>query len=220
MPLVERATSQCVFCGKEVAIAPNYLQATAMRRTAVAARRAAEPLWARLAAGSSPVWGRAGGALMVLAPPLFTGVGLGVDPPLGTASVFAICALPALVPGAALFVWGASSDVTRRDAQAGLFAKPPTKPGTPPGCRTCGAPLAVEHGALACTCLYCGTDSLVKGIPMQAIASERETAVASLREAAGKLRLRLWLVRLALTGIAVFVVVLSLALYAAQRLLQ
>lgn len=39
---------------------------------------------------------------------------------------------------------------------------------------------------------------------------------APLREAADRLRLRLWLVRLALVGIAVFVVGLALALHGAQ----
>lgn len=220
VPLVDQAATQCAYCRGPVTVPPQYLQAVAMRRDTVAARRAAEPLWARLAAGSSPRWRQIGGAVMALLPPVLTGIGAQLDPPLGTASLFALCTLPGLAPGAAIFVWGASADVTRRAACAALYASPPPSPGAPPGCRHCGAPLAVEPGALACTCLYCGTDSLVKEIPVGALAAARETAVASLREAATKLRLRLWGVRLALLGIAIFVVALGVALHAAQLRLQ
>src|SRR5690606_244006 len=119
-----------------------YLEAVSLRRDAVAARRAAEPKWARLSAGSSPWWKRVGGALMMLGPPVLTAVGFSTEPARATASIFATFTLPALFPGGLIFVWGSTADATRDGVKESLAARPPARQGEPPCCRECGAPLA------------------------------------------------------------------------------
>jgi hypothetical protein len=221
VPLVDAAQQICAFCHHVVVIPPSYLQAVTGRRAAVAARKAAEPKWQRLSSGSSPWWKGIGGALMALAPPTLTAVGFSMQPAHTTAAVFALFTLPSLMPGGVVFVWGATADLTREGYQNALAARPPDKHGAPPNCRECGAPLAVAAGELSCTCLYCGTDSLVSNIPLTAISTERRQALSSLDDATRALRLRLWLVRLALLGVGAFLVGISLALYWAQlRLAQ
>lgn len=49
----------------------------------------------------------------------------------------------------------------REALRACLCAAPPTTRGGPSRCHGCGAPLAVEPGALGVRCLYCGSDNLV-----------------------------------------------------------
>jgi hypothetical protein len=48
-----------------------------------------------------------------------------------------------------------------------LSARPPIKAGGLPRCRICGAPLRLEEGALAATCDYCCTDSVVTRVSPQ-----------------------------------------------------
>lgn len=155
---------------------------------------------------------------MVLAPPSLTFAGFAVEPAQATSVVFGLFTLPSLFPGGILFVWGATADLTRSDYRDALAARPPDKDGAPPCCRECGAPLAVESGEVGCTCLYCGTDSIVHDIAH--IATERRRAVGSLTEATRALRRRLWSVRLALVGLGVLLLGLMAALHLAQQQLQ
>lgn len=52
-------------------------------------------------------------------------------------------------------------EVTRQGLLDGLAASPPTHPGGPARCRKCGAPLAVEAGALGVVCDYCGVENVI-----------------------------------------------------------
>ncbi len=220
VPLIDAPEQTCRYCEHAVETPPEYLDAVHARRDIVAARKAAEPKWRRLAAGSSPWWMIAGGALMTLAPPTATAVGFSLEPAQSTALIFALMTLPSLFPGSLVFVWGATSDLTRDGVRAMVAARPSDKEGAPPECRVCGAPLEVSNAELSCTCLYCGTDSLVTDIPVTAISAERRQAFGSLERATRVLRLRLWVVHLALVLFAVFLGGLAVALYAAHRHLQ
>lgn len=219
VPLVDAAQHPCPFCQHTISTPPDYLQAVSLRREAVAARKAAEPQWQRLAAGSSPWWKILGATALTFAPPVLTAIGLAAEPAHATASVFALFTLPALLPGGILYVWGATSDASHRGMQSALAARPPKSEGAPPTCRVCGAPLAVGEGDISCTCLYCGTDSLVSAMPT-AIHSEHGKALSSLADATRAVRLRSWLVRLALLGIAAVIIGFSFALYWAQTQLS
>ena len=196
---------------------PAYLEAIALRRDTVAARQAVEPKWRALAAGSSPSWGYVGGALLVLLPPIATGFGLTLEPEVTRTGIFALFTLPTLCPGAVVFVWGATADATKRNYHGALAARPAAKAGEPPGCRSCGAPLAVGPSDLSATCLYCGTDSFLSDLPIDALSTDLGEALTTLEQAARALTLRLRLVRLALLGTAVVVVGLAGALWWAQQ---
>jgi hypothetical protein len=99
------------------------------------------------------------------------------------------------------------------DVTLGLAAAPPARAGAPPSCRECGAPLAVEEGALAATCAYCGTDSLVADLPTTAESrARRRAAERTLAEAADALARRRRLLALGGLGLLVGVGGLSAAL--------
>jgi len=85
-----------------------------------------------------------------------------------------------------LVVWGvieavAASSYTRHIEA--LSALPPEEEGRKPLCRVCGAPLPLEPDALAATCDYCQTDSLVTRLASR----RREQLERSRREVALKL---------------------------------
>lgn len=220
IPLVDASAQICPFCQHTLVTPPAYIEAVSLRRETVAARRAAEPQWQRLAAGSSPWWQIIGGAMMTLGPPILTAVGLSAEPARSTAAVFALFTLPSLLPGGVVSVWGATADISRAGVERSLAARPASRAGAPPHCRECGAPLAVAKGELSCTCLYCGTDSLIRDIPLRALAAERSHAITSLSDAASAIRRRMWMVRLAILGITTVLFGIAFALYIAQQRLQ
>src|SRR5262249_16436921 len=134
-----------------------------------------------------------------------------------TASAFSLGALPGLLPGALVWLWAAAVGATVVDLQHALAAAPPAKPGAPPACRECGAPLVVETGAIASTCAYCGTDSLVADVGRAEADAGRKAAERTLAEAAGALARRRRMLALGLLGLFVGVGGLSVALGMAFR---
>ncbi len=99
--------------------------------------------------------------------------------------------------GAALGVYGRRRARSRQRLQAALAAKPPERKGGPATCRSCGAPLTVESGALGVRCIYCGSDNLVAlppswianvGADAAAIGAEIEPARAELDRERARLR--------------------------------
>lgn len=216
VPLVDAPRAPCPFCQHEVVAPPAYIEAVAARRELVAARQRAEPRWKKLEAGSSVWWKIIGAGAMALAPPVMTAIGLGAEPAHATASVFALFTLPAMFPGGVVFVWGATSDISHRGIRSQLAARPPREPGSLPSCRECGAPVAIAPGEISCTCLYCGTDSIVTDVPLGAIVGERQEALETLADATRAVRVRAWLVRLAVLGTAAFLTGVAFALYQAQ----
>ena len=67
-----------------------------------------------------------------------------------------------------------------------LAALPPVASGAPPRCRMCGAPLLLEPSAIAATCGYCSTDSVVtrpSARSQRRLAWERQAAKRHLDEA-------------------------------------
>jgi hypothetical protein len=102
----------------------------------------------------------------------------------------AFVCLPLLLPGAAVFVWASAVNETTLEVRSALGAKAPEREGTPPGCRSCGAPLDAAPEALAATCLYCGTDSLLEVMPLGALAGRLRRTLDTLRDASLALRRR------------------------------
>lgn len=184
----------------------------------VAARRAAEPRLRRLGWGSGTLTRLLTAAALLGAPPLGVLLGEGLLR-LDTSVVFAGLVLPALAPGVALWAFTATARQLGAEFTAALAAAPPSSAGRPPGCRSCGAPLALESSgaglpALSATCAYCGTDSLVNTVPLRAVRSQRYAATAALGEAIRGLRRRRVLLALGILGGASVVGLISLALVA------
>ncbi|MCY0991778.1 hypothetical protein OV203_31860 [Nannocystis sp. ILAH1] len=211
-PLVAGAAIDCRHCGRSIAVPETWRAAAEGHAAAAQVRREVEPRWQQLAVGvGTPVLAAAKALLLVL-PPLATWlVQSRMVPPPTPVENFGYVAFPALLPGALLWLWATTVNAAvlrvRRDVSAheaaGALA-----------CRSCGAPLAPEPEALATTCLYCGTDSLVRDLPASTRA--RDHAVRTLAEAAGVLRRRrinlgLGVALLGL-GVAAMVVAAALAL--------
>jgi hypothetical protein len=214
VPLVPKARAACPFCGAAVDTPPAWLEAAEARAAEARARRAIEPRWRELTR-PPPAWVRpAAMALVAVLPPAVTvALVYALTPPPGTAAAFALGALPGLLPGALAWLWAAAVGATVVDVTLGLAAAPPARAGAPPSCRECGAPLAVEEGALAATCAYCGTDSLVADLPTTAESrARRRAAERTLAEAADALARRRRLLALGGLGLLVGVGGLSAAL--------
>jgi hypothetical protein len=189
--LGERDETSCVHCGAPVAIGADHAAAVRAVAGAARARRDAEPLWRRLSSPPSAWVEWAGAGLMLALPPLATLLAsLLPYPPLGRTEIYAAVTLPALVPGALIMLWHAAVGATVVRFRDAISAHPPRRSGAPPSCRRCGAPLAIEPGAIAATCGYCGTDSLVDEVPVRALQQKLRDAVRTLDDATRKLRLR------------------------------
>lgn len=213
-PLVEQPVARCGACGGDVPVPADYLQAARLHQAAAAARAAAEPVFARLTR-PSPASATAGLVLLAALPPVVTvaaNLALPLEP---QAALFGLLTLPALLPGAGLWLWASAAAATALPFREALAAAAPERLEGPPGCRSCGAPLTVEPGALAATCLYCGTDSLLEVLPLSDLSRALRASLTSLRDGARALRRRRVLLGLGVTGLLLLVGALSSALIVA-----
>ncbi len=206
----------CPHCGVANALPAEYVQAAELRRREAEARRQTEPLWRALATGA-PTWSKPVAlALIVLLPPLATLVAWLIPRlELGAVAITALVSLPSLLPGAALWIWASAVAGTTLRFRAALTAR---SEGNATCCRGCGAPLATEPGALAATCGYCGTDSLLEKIPVGELARSLGEAMTTLEEGARKLRARRATLGLGTFGLALVVGGSSFLLWLALRL--
>ena len=216
VPLGSELEPRCAHCSTSVALPTPYAEAARAVAAAAAARRAAEPHLRRLSWGAGTPTRLVTALFLLAAPPCAALVGEGLlrlDPTV----VFAGMVLPSLLPGVTLWAWTVTARELGAEFTAALAAAPPPTPGKPPGCRSCGAPLAVESRAgglpaLSASCGYCGTDSLVTTIPLRAVRSERYAASARLAEAIRALRQRRAMLVLGILGGGAVVGLVSLAL--------
>ncbi len=214
VPLRREARTACPYCGASVETPPQWLEAAEAGEAEARVRREVEPRWRELTR-RPPAWLRpAAMALVVVLPPATTAALVyALTPPPGTAAAFSLGALPGLLPGALLWLWTAALGATVVELQRTFAAAPPARAGAPPSCRECGAPLAVEPGALAATCAYCGSDSLVADLPAATESRARHKAAQkTLAQAADALARRRRLLALGLLGLLVGVGGLSMCL--------
>ena len=218
VPLAEAEHVHCPHCGSEVALPPGYLEAMRLHRETAAARRAAEPVWQALARPRSGGLSALAMLLVVFLPPLATLLANLVPyPPLSKMAIMAFVTLPAVLPGAGLYIWTLAVDATAVGLRNQLSAKPPPRGGGSPTCRNCGAPLEVEADAVAASCAYCGTDSLVVGIGEAELAGGLRAAVRTLGEAVRRLRVRRVLLGLGIAGVVAALGGASMLVWIAAR---
>jgi predicted RNA-binding Zn-ribbon protein involved in translation (DUF1610 family) len=190
-PLVAATSTPCPFCSVTVAIPDEYARAAQARASSDEARMKAEPIWRLLSGGIPKVFIYVGAILMVILPPVATGLGhLLPETPLASAQILAIFALPAILPGGLVFTLAGALRTIGRPYKIALGARPPEKEGFPPGCRTCGAGLKVTSHALSASCAYCGTDSIVEGISAKRERAALSGSLRSLGDAVRALRRR------------------------------
>lgn len=196
----------CAHCGAPNELPTSYLAASALRAREVEARRAAEPLW-RTLADQPPRRARLIGVLAVLLlPPAVTLAAqfLPAVRPDGARTI-ALFALPALLPGAVLWLWSAAVIAAAAGLRSLLSARPAARGEGSFDCRHCGAPLALEEGALSATCGYCGADSLLRGVEPGVVRRELQQALRTLADALATLRRRRLTLALGLAGVATLV---------------
>jgi len=201
----------CPYCSAVNALPQEYVAAAAMRQKESAARAAAEPLWQKL--GEKPSEGAelAGGFAVIFLPPLATLLGYFLKrPDVDAATLTAVFTLPAIVPGAGLWLWAAAVKATTSGLRAQLAARPLQGKGGNKGkdalgCRNCGATLSFSEGALSATCGYCGTDSLVQAVPKMQIKAKMQQALRGLDEAVELLRKRRTVLGLGVAGLSVLI---------------
>jgi predicted RNA-binding Zn-ribbon protein involved in translation (DUF1610 family) len=212
-PLAAAAATPCPFCGASVAVPPDYARAFEAQRAAREARAAAEPLWRRLRRGAPPWTGWVGAALVLLLPSLAVAAAhLLLREPLASAEVIALFAVPALLPGGALLIASGAFKALGARFHDALAATPPAKQGDPPGCRECGAGLSPAPDALAASCAYCGTDSVLDDLPVAQLKTALSAALVTLSDGVRALRRRRATLALGVLGLALIVAALAVAL--------
>jgi len=215
LPLADPTpTVPCPYCGERNTLPPRYVEAAALHQREHEARLRAEPLWRKVGRGA-PSWSAGLAlALVVFLPPLATLAGLllpGLE--LGVAEVTALFTLPALLPGAGLWIWSSAVSGTTMRFRAALAARAPERDGGAPGCRNCGAPLESGADALTATCGYCGVDSLLEQIPVGELARGLGRTLTSLGQAVTALRRRRAILGLGTGGAALLVAGSSVLLW-------
>lgn len=176
-------TLKCSRCGASVAVPHDYRAAREAELSVAARREEAARLFKRL--GRPPglllrLWGKASGwAIFLLWPVALTVEALfmskwldrvgwyfhsNLNETLRPSEFWALLAAMMYVTLAVPLVvgiYGKRRTNARRMIQAALSAKPPARPDGLSRCRSCGAALKVEPGALGATCGYCEADNLV-----------------------------------------------------------
>lgn len=206
VPLVETSHVTCAHCSSEVALPAEHVARAGSLRTAIEARRRAEPIWRRLSTGHGRQSRVAAWLALAVLPALGSVIANVIDPPLGGPAVLAYVALPLVVPGLALWARSATAHALLAREAISLGAVRATSD-APPACRNCAAalPPAGEHD-LATTCPYCTADNLLAAPPAGELARVATRERASLGEALHAVRVRARVVTVAIVLSALLVV--------------
>ena len=151
----------CPACGKPVEVPARYRTLWAEQAREGAARRELETRYA--AAARVPArWVDALAVALVVVLPAATAVAwmAVASRAVDTVALFSDAIVPALLPGAALWLWSSALHATIVRFQLALGCRAPAKEGGPSRCRHCDAPIDVPADALSVRCPYCGTDNL------------------------------------------------------------
>jgi DNA-directed RNA polymerase subunit RPC12/RpoP len=190
VPLSIAESIRCEHCDHEVVVPERWRVAAEAKAASEAVRREVEPQWEALTRPPSLAFEIGAATAVFVLPAIASWIVLtNVWPPPTPVTTIGVVAVPALLPGALAWLWAATMGATVLRMRRALRAR-----GTAGGelsCRSCGAPLAVAEGALASTCRYCGTDSLVRDLPPTAASvAERDAALSTLASATAALRRR------------------------------
>jgi DNA-directed RNA polymerase subunit RPC12/RpoP len=171
LELVDAPALACRFCGSVNAMPEAYRQELRLSRDLDEATRHAIELWARLARLRTARWWFVCAAS---APFVLMVLGLAIIAVIGVLGLAAAGMLPLLV---AISVWFPLVPLQLIAANVGMrnilesgaasiwaafAASPPTKPGAPPNCRQCGAPLSILPDDILVRCVYCNAESIVQ----------------------------------------------------------
>ena len=220
IPLTGQASTQCPYCSAVVSVPAEYAHAVELQARAAQLRRSLEPQWQSLTRPRAGATEWLAAALVLLLPPLASVLAAALSPsPLGPDEVVLLVGIPALLPGGAIWVWAIASRATVLRLGQALAASPPKKAGAAPGCRSCGAPLAVEPGALGATCGYCGTDSMVVGVALTAARSRLRDKLRTFDDALRTLRARRILMGLGAVTLVLLMMGASGLIWLAMRVL-
>ncbi len=168
--VVDGPSLVCRFCGVSNVIPQAYREELRLTRDLDSATRQAAEQWLRLAHIKAPRWWficaavapfvlMTGGLVILLAAAL---LGQLSDDALPRLSLYVwLILIPAQLLAANvtmknILVSGATN------VGAAFAASRPSKPGEPPNCRQCGAPLSVQPDDVLVRCIYCETESIVR----------------------------------------------------------
>lgn len=191
VPLRVATALACRHCRAPVTIPEQWRAAAEAHAAEARVRQEVEPRWQALATGVDRRVETAAMLLLVALPPIATWVAQSQlsPPPLPTENL-GFVAFPALLPGALSWLWATTVNATVLRVRRALRARP-GRARDQLDCRNCGAPLAPEADAPTATCLYCGTDSLVRDLPPAADSvAARDQALRTLADAVQALRRR------------------------------
>ncbi len=205
VPLSTTEESACPWCEAPIPLDEAYATQREQLVEQARFRREAEPQWRQLSAEPPEGVANLSLAALLLAPSIVGMIGASTQ--LAATKIIGFAILPATLPGAAGWLWAEAIELTVRSARRSTAARRIRD--DRPGCRGCGAPLEVEPGALAASCGYCGTDSVILD------AAEGEAAVtaaaADLRSVTAALKRRRSLVIVGLASVALLVLMGSAA---------
>lgn len=212
VPLGDGRTVTCPYCQAKVPVPPRYRKLLAERSRE---KRLQRELEFSGAATPPPGWLDAlGVALVLLLPAAAATTWMSLVPrSVDTVALFSFAIVPALLPGAGVWLWSAAVHATIVKFQAALACAAPEREGGPGTCRECGAPLDVEPDAISAHCPYCDTDNLVVDVSemTRRIENKLGMELRTLDQAARALRLRR---RLLVVGSTLAMVLLGLVLFA------
>lgn len=100
--------------------------------------------------------------------------GIDGSPMLLTAMMGLVLWAMTIVP-AFLAAYGGRRVTARSLLLAALAARPPQHPGGPASCRSCGAPLTIDAGALVARCDYCAAENALQVAPARLAAAHAQT---------------------------------------------
>jgi hypothetical protein len=211
LELVDAPTLACRFCGSVNVMPEAYRLELRLSRDLDEATRQAIDAWARLDRVKTSRWWF---VCATSAPFVFMALGLLIIAAIGVFRFATVGMLPLM---AAFGVWFPLVPLQLIAAQVGMrnilvsgaasigaafAASPPTKPGEPPNCRQCAAPLSVHPDDILVRCVYCNAESIVRldQSGLNSLRSRVGSAQLSLAQAMSALKRHASLVKLQTRG--------------------
>lgn len=165
VPLLHGNAFACPYCRAKLDVPAPYRELFRVHAQETHARHELETNFQTVSAPPARWIDRVALALVLFAPSIVVAVTVAFSHHArNVIDLFVFAIIPAMLPGAAIWIWSASVHATLVRFRYALAALPPESDGGPLHCRLCGAPLELAANAISARCAYCGTDSLIEHV--------------------------------------------------------
>ena len=216
--LADATSVPCAFCNATVEIPDDHREALRTAREGQEARAKAVERLEALGEKPQPLVLWIGIATILVLPSVAVFLASrSAELGLSQLELLAYAGLPAVFPGAGLYLWAIVASGTSRRFCVALGAAPRAGENGPQRCRSCAAPLSEPEVGHLVRCAYCLCDNLLREFDLDGLQQHLRSSLQTLEQAIRLMRVRraLWGLGI-LFGVVIFVGLMALAAVAQQ----